>query len=91
MARPAAAKTCRIDLRATREQKAFIKRVARAQGQKISDFVLNSAREKAEMILADQKEFLLSPKQWASFVVGFGSTGQPSRTPGSSDVGTVSP
>ena len=68
MARLAEVKTCRIDLRATREQKAFIKRVAGAQGQKISDFVLNSAREKAEMILADQKEFLLSPKQWASFV-----------------------
>jgi uncharacterized protein (DUF1778 family) len=68
MARPAAAKTCRIDLRVTREQKSFIKRVAGAQGQKISDFVLNSAREKAEMILADQREFSLPPKQWASFV-----------------------
>lgn len=68
MARLAGAKTCRIDLRATREQKAFIKRVAGAQGQKISDFVLNSAREKAEMILADQEEFSLSPKRWASFV-----------------------
>jgi len=61
-------KTCRIDLRTTREQKSLIKRVAGAQGQKISDFVLNSAREKAEMILADQKDFLLSPRQWASFV-----------------------
>ena len=68
MAYSAAAKTCRIDLRATKEEKSFIKRVAGAQGQKISDFVLNSAREKAEMILADQKEFSLSPKQWTAFV-----------------------
>ena len=68
MAHPAVGKTCRIDLRATKEQKSFIERVAGLQGQKVSDFVLNSAREKAEMILADQKEFSLSAKRWTSFV-----------------------
>ena len=67
MAYSAAAKTSRIDLRATREEKSFIKRVAGAQGQKISDFVLNSAREKAAMISAVQKEFGLSPDQSAAF------------------------
>jgi uncharacterized protein (DUF1778 family) len=64
----AAAKTCRIDLRTTRKLKAFIERGATVQGQNLTDFVLSSAQERAEMVLADQKEFVLPPKQWESFI-----------------------
>ena len=61
-------KEARIGIRTTKEQKAFIKRGASVQGQKLSDFVLASAQEKAELVLADQKEFVLSAARWKAFV-----------------------
>ena len=63
-----AQKGSRIEVRATHKQKAFITRGASASGQNISDFILSSAQEKAEMILADQKEFVLTPDRWNKFV-----------------------
>jgi uncharacterized protein (DUF1778 family) len=63
-----ATKEARIGIRTTKEQKALIKRGANVQGQKLSDFVLASAQEKAEMVLADQKEFVLSAERWKAFV-----------------------
>jgi len=68
MAPPAGPKEARIEVRTTHEQKAFITRGADTNGQSVSDFVLASAQEKAEMILADQKEFVLPPDRWAAFV-----------------------
>jgi len=64
----AATKKARIGIRTTKEQKALIKRGASAQGQKLSDFILASAQEKAEMVLADQKEFVLAAARWKAFV-----------------------
>lgn len=63
-----ATKEARIGIRTTKEQKALIKRGASVQGQKLTDFVLASAQEKAEMVLADQKEFVLSAERWKAFV-----------------------
>ena len=65
---PAATKEARLGIRITKEQKALIKRGASVQGQKLSDFVLARAQEKAEMVLADQKEFVLSAARWKAFV-----------------------
>jgi len=65
---PILQKEARIEVRATPKQKAFITRGATANGQNISDFILSSAQEKAEMILADQKEFVLTPERWNKFV-----------------------
>ena len=65
---PATTKEARIGIRTTKEQKAFIKRGASAQGQKLTDFVLASAQEKAELVLADQKEFVLPAERWKAFV-----------------------
>jgi uncharacterized protein (DUF1778 family) len=61
-------KEARIEVRTSFEQKAFITRGANANGQNISDFILSSAQEKAEMILADQKEFVLPQDRWDRFV-----------------------
>jgi uncharacterized protein (DUF1778 family) len=61
-------KEARIEVRTTDEQKAFISRGAKANGQNVSDFVLSSAQEKAEIILADQKEFVLPQDRWEEFV-----------------------
>jgi len=63
-----AVKDERIAFRATKEQKALIERGASVRGQKVTEFVISSAQEKAEMILADQKEFVLSTDRWNAFV-----------------------
>ena len=64
----AGAKVSRLNLRATKEQRAVIERGAAVQGQKMTDFVLSSACEKAEKILAEQRNFVVSPEQWKKFV-----------------------
>jgi uncharacterized protein (DUF1778 family) len=61
-------KATRIEVRTSFAQKDFITRGASANGQNISDFILSSAQEKAEMILADQKEFVLPQDRWNRFV-----------------------
>jgi uncharacterized protein (DUF1778 family) len=63
-----AQKEARIEVRTTPRQKAFITRGASASGQNISDFILSSAQEKAEMILADQREFVLTQDRWNRFM-----------------------
>lgn len=65
---PATTKQSRIGIRTTKEQKALIMRAASAQGQRLSDFVLASAQEKAELVLADQKDFVLPAERWKDFV-----------------------
>jgi uncharacterized protein (DUF1778 family) len=68
MATPTAPKEARIEVRTTREQKDLIARGASLHGQNVTDFILSSAREKAEMILADQREFVLPEDRWNAFV-----------------------
>jgi uncharacterized protein (DUF1778 family) len=68
MATGAAPREARIEVRASHAQKDLIARGARARGQNVTDFILSSAQEKAEMILADQKEFVLPEDRWAAFV-----------------------
>lgn len=63
-----AKKLDRLNLRASQEQRAIIERGARAQGKNLTDFVVSSAYEKAEHVLADQRNFTLSPKQWNEFL-----------------------
>ena len=61
-------KEARIEVRTSIEQKTLITRGAKASGQNISDFILSSAQEKAEIILAEQKEFVLPQDRWDNFV-----------------------
>lgn len=63
-----AARTDRIALRTSKEQKSFLEKGASATGQNLTEFVLSSAQEKAEIVLADQNRFVISPKQWDAFV-----------------------
>ena len=63
-----ATKECRFNLRATKAQREVIERGATVHGQKMSDFVLASACEKAEQILAEQRHFVVPPAQWDAFV-----------------------
>lgn len=61
------AKQCRINIRATKRQKDLIERGASIRGQNMTEFVVSSAAEKAEQVLADQREFVLSPAKWQAF------------------------
>ncbi len=63
-----AKKLDRLNLRASLQQRTLIERGARAQGKNLTDFVVSSAYEKAEHVLADQRNFALSPKRWNEFL-----------------------
>ena len=62
------AKRSRFNLRATTVQRTIIERGARVQGQNVTDFVLSSAYEKAEQVLADQRSFVIPRAKWDAFV-----------------------
>ena len=61
-------RTKRFNLRATPKQERLIKVAAERQGVNVTDFILESACEKAEQALADQTHFVLHEKQWALFL-----------------------
>lgn len=58
----------RFQLRATASEEELIKVAADRQGVNVTDFILRSAREKAEQSLADQTRFVLDDKQWKAFM-----------------------
>lgn len=58
----------RFQLRATASEEELIKVAANRQGVNITEFILRSAREKAEQSLADQTRFVLDDKQWKAFM-----------------------
>ena len=60
-------RTKRFNLRATAQQEKLIRSVAKHNGINVTDFILESACERAEQILADRREFVLSASQWKAF------------------------
>jgi uncharacterized protein (DUF1778 family) len=65
---PDAPRTRRFQLRATASEEALIKIAAERQGVNVTDFIMRSAREKAEQALSDQTRFVLDAKQWKAFL-----------------------
>lgn len=61
-------RTRRINLRATDRQERLIRTGAETTGLSVTDFILDSACLQAEHVLADKREFLVSPNQWKVFV-----------------------
>jgi uncharacterized protein (DUF1778 family) len=57
--RSAARKDDVIQIRASAETKAILNRAASVRGQKLSEFMLDSARRQAEETLLDQRTFFL--------------------------------
>jgi uncharacterized protein (DUF1778 family) len=57
----------RIHLRATERDVSNISRAAATAGISVSAFILESASERAERTLADQRHFVLSDEQWRAF------------------------
>jgi uncharacterized protein (DUF1778 family) len=58
----------RFQLRATAAEEALIKVAAERRGVNVTEFILRSAREKAEQDLADQTRFVLDDRQWKAFM-----------------------
>lgn len=61
------ARSEKLDLRLTPQAKQRIAAAAKAQHRSVSDFVLQSALERAEETLADRRVFLLSEDEWEKF------------------------
>lgn len=61
-------KTRRFNLRATPKQENLIRVAAKRQGLDITDFIIQSACEKAEQTLSDHAHFVLDKKQWDLFM-----------------------
>lgn len=57
-----------IQIRASAETKAVLNRAAALRGQKLSEFMLDSARRQAEEALLDQRVFFLDPKAHEKFL-----------------------
>lgn len=61
-------RTEKLDLRLTAEAKLTLTAAARAQRRSLSEFVLESALNRAEEALADRRVFQLPPEKWEAFV-----------------------
>lgn len=61
-------RTQKLDLRLTAEAKETLTAAARAQRRSLSEFVLESALDRAEEALADRRVFQLPPNRWDAFI-----------------------
>lgn len=57
----------KLDLRLTPQAKQMLADAARAAQRSVTDFVLQSALERAEETLADRRVFTLDAEKWAAF------------------------
>jgi uncharacterized protein (DUF1778 family) len=67
-----------IQIRTSAETKAILNRAATLRGQKLSEFMLDSARRRAEETLLDQRIFFLPPAAHAKFISMLDSPEKPS-------------
>lgn len=63
------AKTQRINLRTTERQEQVLRRAAAATDRTMTDFIVDSAVERAERVLADRRWFTATDQQWGEFVL----------------------
>jgi uncharacterized protein (DUF1778 family) len=57
-----------IQIRTSARTKAVLNRAAELRGQKLSEFMLDSARRQAEEAILDQRAFFLEPKAHDAFL-----------------------
>jgi len=60
-------KDARINLRASARQEQILRRAAAATDHTMTDFILDSAIEHAERVLADRRWFVVDDQQWDEF------------------------
>ncbi len=67
-----------IQIRASADAKAVLNRAAALRGQKLSEFMLESARRQAEETILDQRTFFLDDKAHARFLALLDAPPRPS-------------
>ncbi|MBX9829164.1 MAG: DUF1778 domain-containing protein [Xanthobacteraceae bacterium] len=67
-----------IRIRASAETKALLNRAAALRGQKVPEFMLESARREAEEMILDQRIFFIDKKAYARFLALLDSPPNPS-------------
>ena len=67
-----------IQIRASAEAKAILNRAANLRGQKLSEFMLQSARRQAEETILDQRTFFLDDDAHMRFLAQLDSPPAPS-------------
>src|SRR5882757_1855104 len=68
-----------IQIRASVATKAILNRAATLRGQKLSEFMLDSARRQAEETILDQRSFFLDAEAHKKFLAMLDSPAPPSR------------
>ncbi|MBZ9769539.1 DUF1778 domain-containing protein [Mesorhizobium sp. CA6] len=68
-----------IQIRASAETKAILNRAASLRGQKLSEFMLDSARRQAEETILDQRAFFLDADAHEKFLDLLDAPNQPSQ------------
>ena len=63
----AATKTARRNLRVSPTEDMLFREAAAVVGESVSEFLVASGRERAEMILADRTQFVLDRSTWKAF------------------------
>jgi uncharacterized protein (DUF1778 family) len=62
------AKTSRRNLRVSPADDVLFRDAAASLGESVSEFLVESGRERAEMVLADRTAFVLGQDAWTAFV-----------------------
>lgn len=75
----AARKDDLIQIRASAATKAILNRAAALRGQKLSEFMLDTARARAEETILDQRLFFLDPEAHAKFLTMLDTPTKPSK------------
>jgi uncharacterized protein (DUF1778 family) len=68
-----------IQIRASVETKAILNRAATLRGQKLSEFMLDSARRQAEETILDQRAFFLDPAAHKTFLAMLDKSARPTK------------
>jgi uncharacterized protein (DUF1778 family) len=68
-----------IQIRASAATKAILNRAAAMRGQKLSEFMLESARARAEETILDQRLFALDDKAYGEFLAMLDAPAKPDK------------
>ena len=70
-------RTEKLDLRLTASAKRALQSAAQASHKTVSDFVLESALERADTVLADRQVFRLDERRWSAFMTALDAPAKP--------------
>ena len=69
-------KAHQLNVRIASIDDALFRRAATAAHESLSEFVIKSARERAQRLLADRARFVLSDEQWSAFNAALNRPGE---------------